>query len=168
MSPYLESFCTVRFSDCDPFRHLNNARYIDYFLNAREDHLRDYYQMELSSFYKKGTGWVVLRHDITYLRPASHSEKICIRTGLLSASPEHLLAEMLMMDENKTQLKAILHTQFIPVSLTTGKKELHTPEFMEFISAKVIPGLDEKLMTMQERIIYWQSIIKPEKNTSLN
>ena len=30
----------TRFSDCDPFGHLNNARYIDYFINAREDHLR--------------------------------------------------------------------------------------------------------------------------------
>ena len=30
---------TVRFQDCDPFGHLNNARYIDYFLNARQDQI---------------------------------------------------------------------------------------------------------------------------------
>ncbi|MEM8567925.1 MAG: thioesterase family protein, partial [Bacteroidota bacterium] len=34
----LESIHTIRFPDCDPFNHLNNARYIDYFINAREDH----------------------------------------------------------------------------------------------------------------------------------
>ena len=162
MNPFLESYYTVRFSDCDPFRHLNNARYIDYFLNAREDHLRDYYQMELSSFYKKGIGWVVMRHDITYLRPASLSEKICIRTGLLSTGSEHLLAEMLMMDESKKQLKALLHTHFIPISLSTGKKEAHSAEFLAFISDKVIPGLNEKTITMQERIAYWQNILKTE------
>ena len=56
-SNYLQSFYTVRFSDCDPLRHLNNARYIDYMLNAREDHLKEHYQMDLADFYKKGTGW---------------------------------------------------------------------------------------------------------------
>jgi len=33
----LQSTYQVRFQDSDPFRHLNNARYLDYFVNARED-----------------------------------------------------------------------------------------------------------------------------------
>lgn len=39
----LESIAVARFQDCDPFSHLNNARYIDYFLNAREDQLALFY-----------------------------------------------------------------------------------------------------------------------------
>jgi YbgC/YbaW family acyl-CoA thioester hydrolase len=160
MSQHLESFYTVRFSDCDPFRHLNNARYIDYFLNAREDHLKHYYNMDLASFYKKGMGWVVLQHDISYLRPASFNEKICIRSGLLSSGNEHLQVEMLMLDEKQSQLKAILHTTFIPVSLSTGKKEPHSAEFMEFIADKALPEINGST-TVRERIDYWQKIIKP-------
>ena len=34
-----ESKVAIRFQDCDPFAHLNNAKYIEYFINAREDHL---------------------------------------------------------------------------------------------------------------------------------
>ncbi|WP_192348725.1 hypothetical protein [Algoriphagus sp. Y33] len=30
-----ESNSVIRFQDYDPFNHLNNARYIDYFINAR-------------------------------------------------------------------------------------------------------------------------------------
>ncbi len=30
-----ETQIVIRFQDCDPFGHLNNARYIDYFVNAR-------------------------------------------------------------------------------------------------------------------------------------
>ena len=30
-----ESKVVVRFPDCDPFNHLHNSRYIDYYLNAR-------------------------------------------------------------------------------------------------------------------------------------
>lgn len=161
MNQHLESFYTVRFSDCDPFRHLNNARYIDYFLNAREDHLKHYYDMDLASFYKKGMGWVVLQHDISYLRPAAFNEKICIRSGLLTTSHEHLQVEMLMLDEKQSQLKALMHTTFIPVSLSTGKKEPHSAEFMEFIADKTLPEINGNTTSVKERIDYWQKIIKP-------
>lgn len=160
MDQHIQSFYTVRFGDCDPFRHLNNARYIDYFLNAREDHLRDHYQMDLADFYSKGRGWVVMQHEIIYLRPASFNETICIRSGLLNAGNEHLLVEMLMLDANQKQLKALLHTRFVPVSLTSGKKEPHTAEFMEFISDKTLPGLNDTIPAPKERVEYWQQLLR--------
>ena len=33
----LESEVVARFQDCDPFGHLNNARYMDYFINIPAD-----------------------------------------------------------------------------------------------------------------------------------
>lgn len=160
MDNYLQSIYTVRFSDCDPFSHLNNARYLDYFLNAREDHLRDNYQLDLVEFYKKGKGWVVTQHELFYLRPAVLNEKISILTGLLEAEPEKLLVEMLMLDEKQTQLKALLHTRFVPVSLTTGKKEAHSEEFTAFIADKIIPGLPDPLPPPKQRVEYWQQYLR--------
>jgi acyl-CoA thioester hydrolase len=165
MDHYLQSFYTVRFSDCDPFRHLNNARYIDYLLNAREDHLRDHYKMDLDDFYRRGSGWVILQHEIMYLRSASFNESVCIRSALLDASPTHLTVEMLMLDAGQKQLKALLHTTFVPVSLTTGKKEPHSPEFMEFISDKILPDLNDPIPTPKERIEYWQQLLRPLQST---
>ena len=63
---------TVRFNDCDPFNHLNNSSYLDYMLNAREDHLKEFYNLNLKDFYAKGIGWVVVAHEIIYIRPASY------------------------------------------------------------------------------------------------
>ncbi|HUR64743.1 MAG TPA: thioesterase family protein [Chitinophagaceae bacterium] len=157
---HLESFYTVRFSDCDPFRHLNNARYIDYLLNAREDHLKTYYDMDLASFYKKGVGWVVMQHEISYLRPAALNEKICIRSGLLETSAEHLHVEMLMLDEKGSHLKALMHTTFIPINLNTGKKEPHSAEFMDFINDKLLPGIEAGKFSTRERIAHWQKLLK--------
>lgn len=161
MEQYLQSFYTVRFGDCDPFRHLNNARYIDYFLNAREDHLKTHYQMDLADFYNKGLGWVVLQHEILYIRPASFNETICIRSGLLSAGPDHLLVEMLMLDEKQKQLKSLLHTKFVPVSLTTGKKQPHSDEFMEFISDKILLQPPGSIPVPTQRLDYWQQLLRP-------
>ncbi len=126
------SFYTIRFGDCDLFSHLNNARYIDYFLNAREDHLKEFYQLELSSYYQQGIGWLVGSHEISYLRPAAYNEEVCIKTGLLEVTPELLLVEMSMMDEQQTHLKSYLWTKFIPVDIKTGRKDNHSEEFMQF------------------------------------
>ena len=32
----LQSTVKIRFQDCDPFNHLNNAAYLNYFVNARD------------------------------------------------------------------------------------------------------------------------------------
>ena len=163
-SKYLESFYTVRFSDCDPFRHLNNARYIDYFLNAREDHIRDHYDLDLSQFYQQGLGWVVMQHEITYQRPANMNEKICIRSGLLAMGTDFLQVEMLMFNEDQTQLKALLHTRFVPVNIKTGRKEPHSPEFMESFQPRVLAGFNEMIPTPLQRVEYWQQQIRTLQN----
>src|ERR1700742_1316561 len=107
MEKYLESVYTVRFNDCDPFGHLNNSRYIDYLLNAREDHLRMHYDLTLDTWHKQGYGWVVGGHEIIYLKPARYNERIVIQSQLLEAGDSHLLVEASMTDENEQQLKAI-------------------------------------------------------------
>ncbi len=127
-----QSFHTIRFSDCDLFGHLNNARYLDYFLNAREDHLRDHYQMDLSTYYQQGIGWVVGSHEINYLKPAKYNEPICIKSSLIKASEQYLLVELQMLDAAQSAVKAIMWTRFIPINVKTGKRENHPQSFMEF------------------------------------
>jgi YbgC/YbaW family acyl-CoA thioester hydrolase len=160
MTQDLQTFYTVRFGDCDPFGHLNNARYVDYLLNAREDHLREFYQFDLQEQYRKGRGWVVLQHEINYVRPAACAETVCIRSGLLAFGPDFLIVEMLMLDAAQKQIKAIMHTRFVPVSLTTGKKEVHAADFMDFLSDKLLPGIDESSFSLQQRLTHWQAIVR--------
>jgi YbgC/YbaW family acyl-CoA thioester hydrolase len=129
------SYYTIRFSDCDPFGHLNNARYIDYFLNAREDHLKSAYDMDLNQFYKQGLTWFVGSHEIAYLRPADYNEKVKITSALLEAGHDFLLVEMTMTDAADSHLKSIMHTRFIPVGLKSGKRENHPDTFLDFANS---------------------------------
>src|SRR5258708_38522361 len=101
-------FYKVRFSDCDLFGHLNNARYIDYFLNAREDHLKDHYDIDLKNFYGQSLAWLVGSHEILYRKPALYNEQVFISSSLIKVSDDLLLLEMIMMDEKQTHLKSIL------------------------------------------------------------
>lgn len=132
MNKIPHSYYTVRFGDCDLFAHLNNARYLDYFINAREDHLKESYNIDLTQYYEKGVSWLVGSHQITYLRPAAYNERIFISSTLIDMSQDMLLVEMIMMDENQSHLKAFLWTKFVSINVKTGRKENHSESFMDF------------------------------------
>ena len=71
----VESQTLVRFPDCDPFNHLNNSKYIDYIINAREDQLLKYYDIDIHKMVKEtGLTWVVAQNNISYLVPAEIME----------------------------------------------------------------------------------------------
>ena len=132
----------VRFNDCDVLGHLNNSKYIDYMLNAREDHLRDFHQLELVQFHKQGFGWVVSNHEIQYLRPAFYNEKVAIESDLVDVGDSQLLVEIRMYNEAGNILKAILWTKFTCINIKTGKREQHPESFYEIALPIVNTGID--------------------------
>ena len=90
-----ESKVLIRFSDCDPFNHLNNARYIDYFINAREDHILANMNFNIYHFAAEyGLGWVLSQNQIVYLKPAFLMETMVIDSALLRLGATDLLVEM--------------------------------------------------------------------------
>ena len=136
------SFYTIRFTDCDLFGHLNNGRYIDYLLNAREDHLKTEYSLDLTDFYKQGVSWLVAAHEISYIRPAAYNERVSVMSALIKLEPGSLLVEMLMMDQNHTHIKSLMWTRFIHVNVKTGKRESHTDTFMDFAKSIEVTDVD--------------------------
>lgn len=135
-----QSTYKIRFQDCDPFRHLNNARFIDYCYNAREDHLRDHYQLDIQEhMHKTGCAWVVVSNQITYLKPANVSEDVIVSTQLIDWSDKHVTAEMIMWDKTKTQIKCVLWARFAYFSVVTGKSAEHSAELLELFHEVCLP-----------------------------
>ena len=131
MEKFSESSAIIRFPDCDPFNHLNNSRYIDYFINAREDHLSKYHQFNIYEYAKeKKLSWVVSQNQIAYLKPAVLTETVVIQTGILQMDEKQILVEMRMWNKEKTRLKALLWTRFVHFNLATQKSENHSPELI--------------------------------------
>jgi len=121
-----ESCHIIRFPDCDPFNHLNNSRYIDYFINAREDHLMKVYDFDIYGYtMQTGKSWVVAQNQIAYLSPAILMEKVYIQSTVLEWNDNDLLVEMRMWDEEKSKLKSLLWTRFIHFDLKNKKRIAH-------------------------------------------
>jgi YbgC/YbaW family acyl-CoA thioester hydrolase len=131
----VESKVKVRFPDCDPFNHLNNSKYIDYIINAREDQLIEYYDFDVYKIAKAtGSTWVVAQTQIAYLSSAELMEILTIQTRLLSYTEKYLMVEAVMFNEDKTQVKAIMWTKLAHYNLVTRRSQEHTPELMDFFN----------------------------------
>ncbi|MBD2767519.1 acyl-CoA thioesterase [Hymenobacter sp. BT664] len=77
----------VHFQDCDMLGHLNNARYLDYFLNAREDHTTEHYALNMGELAREqNAAWVITKHHISYLKPARQGAQVRISSQLIHAA----------------------------------------------------------------------------------
>src|SRR6188768_1364421 len=87
----LRSTAIIRFQDCDPYAHLNNGRYLDYFMNAREDQLVKEYDFNIYEYSRTtGLGWVVTQNQISYLRPALLMEEVTVESQLIEIKGKFL------------------------------------------------------------------------------
>ncbi|HET6225246.1 MAG TPA: acyl-CoA thioesterase [Bacteroidia bacterium] len=148
----IESKTKIRFSDCDPFNHLNNSKYIDYFMNAREDQLFSYYDFDLYKLAaEKDISWVVVQNQIAYLQPALLMETVVIQTQLLSYGNKNISFEAVMWNQDKTIIKSILWSGLIHYNLKTQRSEIHTEELMDLF--KKIENPLEQVTTFEARVI---------------
>jgi acyl-CoA thioester hydrolase len=124
----LESTAVIRFQDCDPYSHLNNARYIDYFMNARQDQVAHAYDFHIFDYGRQtNQGWVVSQTHIAYLSPAMLMETVQIRTRLIHLSQSGIVIEGVMLNAEGNRVKALSWVEFTFVSLLTGRPTHHPP-----------------------------------------
>ena len=149
MKKILKSEKVIRFQDCDPFNHLNNARYLDYFINAREDQLIEAYDLDVFKLAStKGKSWVISSNQIAYFRPALVMEKVVIETRLIGFDRKKLLVEMQMWDQDQHHMKALLWAGFTHYDLRKLSPLDQLPEFGDLFASIQVP-VEEK--TFEER-----------------
>ena len=160
----LESSVFISFGDCDPFRHLNNARYIDYFLAAREQHLLHGYQFSLAEWSTKGKGWFVTQNQIAYIKPARYAETVIVVSRILEFNDYDILLEMVMWDKKKANLKAIFWSRFSHIDLIEGKKLEHSQELKDLFTAVAYDEIDIELTSFDKRVEQIKSSLKALSN----
>ncbi|MBO0356869.1 acyl-CoA thioesterase [Hymenobacter sp. BT186] len=150
----------VHFQDCDMLGHLNNARYLDYFLNAREEHTTRHYALNLGELSREqGAAWVITKHHISYLRPAVHAEVVLIRTQLIHFDNSNLVVEMQMLSEDGQRLKALLWSEMAFVSVKSATRSEHSDALMDMLEELDVEevqydadGFDERVKHLRKQL----------------
>ncbi|WP_299224248.1 thioesterase family protein [uncultured Psychroserpens sp.] len=158
----VSSTATIRFQDCDPFNHLNNASYINYFMNHREDQLINIYDIDIYKMARNlGKSWVSNSNQIAYLKPAFLMEKVVLESQLIAFDTSNLKVEMRMYNSDKSHLKSVIWCGFTHFNLLKQEKEPHSEEFMSFFKSIINPVDSTRF---EDRI----SVLRTIKNTIQN
>jgi len=147
-----ESRVLIRFQDCDPMRHLNNAKYFDYFFNAREDQVPKLYGVEAMDFIKKyQAAWVIYNHTISYVKPAMMGEWVRIVSRIIWHNHNTIVMEYYMTDDSQMQLKTVLWSTMRYVTLSEGKSTEHQGAVNDFLRA-TSGDLDISNINIKDRV----------------
>ena len=124
----------IYFQDCDMLGHLNNSRYLDYFLNAREDHTTAHYSLNMGALAREQhAAWVITKHHISYLKPARQGVEVRICSQLIHFDNSNLVLEMQMRDETGTRLLALLWSEMTYVAMPAGTRTDHSDAMMDLL-----------------------------------
>jgi len=155
MEKIFSSEALIRFSDCDPLGHLNNMRYLDYFLNAREDQLKEFANFDVYK-HSKTTGqiWVMFQNQITYLRPVFYTNVVTITSQVFKFSDKSIQVEMQMKDKKTGELKAVLWMIAVYIDMRANKSVSHPTDIVEMINNIYLP-LEQN--SFEERVRFLQT-----------
>jgi acyl-CoA thioester hydrolase len=155
-----ETLHRVHFQDCDMLGHLNNARYLDYFLNAREDQVAEHYALNMGQLAQdQQAAWVVTKHQISYLKPARQGVLVRIRTQIVHFDNSNLVVEMQMRTADGLRLLALLWAEMVFVRLPAGTRLDHSDALMDLLEKLDEPdsdyspdGFDDRVKALRQEL----------------
>lgn len=135
MGKETSSVVKVRFSDCDPIGHLNNVKYLEYMLNAREDHVEEYYGFTYEQYIRKtGCTWIAVQNEIAYLKEVRANTQVEISSKIILIEDRISKVEILMKSLDGKITHAVLWMTVIYFNLKTRKSEIQPEGTLKLFS----------------------------------
>lgn len=159
MSEEISVTTKIRFSDCDPLGHLNNVRYLDYMLNAREDHVEKFYGFTYEQYTKEtGCTWVTIQNEISYLKEVRYNTMVTITSKTIDIQDRTAKVEILMKSVDEKTIYAVLWISVIYFNVKTRKSE-RQPEDIKNLFKKYAVDLDQKNFESRSKFLRTQNAI---------
>jgi acyl-CoA thioester hydrolase len=122
--------CAVRWSDMDAYGHVNNARMLTLYEEARVALMfKGASEAGLTSF---AEGVVISRHEVDYLRPVDYADPVRIELWLAEIRPSRFTIAYEMFDADALASRA--RSVCVPFDLTVGRPRRLTAAEREFLS----------------------------------
>lgn len=159
MSEEISVTTKIRFSDCDPLGHLNNVRYLDYMLNAREDHVEEFYGFTYEQYTKKtGCTWVTIQNEIAYLKEVRYNTMVVISSKTIEIEDRTAKVELLMKSADEKTIYAVLWITVIYFNVKTRKSE-RQPDDIKDLFRKYSVELEQKDFATRAKFLRTQNAI---------
>lgn len=154
MEKEFSSTVKIRFADCDPIGHLNNVKYLEYMLNAREDHVEQNYGFTYEQYAREtGCTWVTIQNEIAYLKEVKYNSKVTITSKTIFVDDLTAVVELLMMDD-KGVVHAVFWLTVIYFNMKARKAEKMPEKTLNQFDHFLV-NIDHK--TFKERVSFFRS-----------
>ncbi len=121
--------CALRWSDMDAYGHVNNARFLTLYEEARAQLLFGEAVAEPVPGMQRGI--VVARHEIDYLRPIDYGDPVRIELWVEEIRPSRFMVAYEMFDQDELASRA--RTVLVPYDLGAGRPRRITDPEREFL-----------------------------------
>lgn len=139
----------IRFSDCDPIGHLNNVKYLEYMLNAREDHVEEYYGFTYEEYIRQtGCTWIAVQNEIAYLKEVRANTRVEVSSKIIQIEDRISKVELQMKSLDGKTVHAVMWMTVIYFNMKTRKSEVQPKETMELFQKFLVEVEQDKF---QER-----------------
>jgi acyl-CoA thioester hydrolase len=127
--------CVPRWSDMDVYGHVNNARFLTLYEEARV-------AMMFTGARKAGLtsleeGVVIARHEVDYLRPVDYGDAVRIEMWLVEIRPSRFVVAYELFDDDVVASRA--RSVCVPFDLAAGRPRRLSDAEREFLT----PWLEE-------------------------
>jgi acyl-CoA thioesterase FadM len=111
-----------RFSDLDPYGHVNFKHFFDYVISSRLIFLENRFELDLDKISKTGYGFYATQGEIKFLRPIIGLRTLDVETFVESVKDEvTLVIPFSIKDEKTSKLNSEGKLYFTIIDLKTGK-----------------------------------------------
>lgn len=127
MTPIFSHVLEVRFRDCDPMGHANNAVYLTYLEQARFKCWESLWGFRLSEVPGETPGIILARAEIDYRFPARYGDMLEVRIGLVGIGRTSFTLEYEIADAQQ-RIVATAKTVLVMYDYRTSKPVPIPPE----------------------------------------
>lgn len=151
----------VRFSDCDPIGHLNNVKYLEYMMNAREDHVTENYGFTYEEIIRKyGCTWIAVQNQLAYLKEVRPNKIVNISSKVIEISERTTVVELLMKDAKNEVIHAALWVTAIFFDMKLRRAAPHTPEVIQLLDGQLVEipekSFEERVKNLRKENKQWK------------
>ena len=116
-----KSTVPVRFSDLDPYGHVNSAHFLDYIISARWEFAREKLGVTDRSLVERKIGFYLAKSQMNFKRPITGAAHVVASSHVTEITDAKLVVpfELKSADESTTYSDGVL--EFYVIDLTTNR-----------------------------------------------
>ena len=127
--PRFHYHCPLRWSDLDAYGHVNNARFLTLYEEARVALM--FVEAGKAGVTSFNRGTVISRHEVDYLRPVDYGDGVRIELWIEEIRPSRFTVGYELFDGGSVAGRA--RTTCVPYDLTGGRPRRLTDAEREFL-----------------------------------